>query len=223
MADPTLSGVPICSNQKGLFPQSLPFSRRRAPHPHPHPLRDFSGVIDFVLAFMVLLGIMLFYGIVVTINVICLPLLLLLAALWVSRCGEAAMNVQFRDVRYTGMMHASGQISSDARFYCNIRYYHARAAMPTWHISINVLLVNLTQVAKRHMKVAKRHMEVAKRHMEVAKLHMEVAKRHMEVAILHTSNGICNTQYVILHTSNGICNTQYAIQTGGKTDGFITR
>ena len=61
----------------------------------------FSGVIDFVLAFIVLLAMMLFYGIVPTINVIWLPLLLLLAlttslgvGLWLS-----AMNVQFRDVR----------------------------------------------------------------------------------------------------------------------------
>ena len=38
-----------------------------------------SGVIDFVLAFIVLLAMMLFYGIVPTINVIWLPLLLLLA------------------------------------------------------------------------------------------------------------------------------------------------
>jgi lipopolysaccharide transport system permease protein len=62
-----------------------------------------AGVIDFVLAFMVLLGIMLFYGLVPTINVLWLPLFLLLAlitslgvSLWLS-----AMNVQFRDVRYT--------------------------------------------------------------------------------------------------------------------------
>ena len=62
-----------------------------------------AGVIDFVLAFMVLLGIMLYYGLVPTINVLWLPLFLLLAlitslgvSLWLS-----AMNVQFRDVRYT--------------------------------------------------------------------------------------------------------------------------
>ena len=62
-----------------------------------------AGVIDFVLAFMVLLGMMLFYGLVPTINVLWLPLFLLLAlvtslgvSLWFS-----AMNVQFRDVRYT--------------------------------------------------------------------------------------------------------------------------
>jgi lipopolysaccharide transport system permease protein len=62
-----------------------------------------SGVVDFVLAFIVLLGMMLYYGIVPTINAVWLPLLLLLAlttslgvGLWLS-----AMNVEFRDVRYT--------------------------------------------------------------------------------------------------------------------------
>jgi lipopolysaccharide transport system permease protein len=61
-----------------------------------------SGVIDFALAFAVLLGLMLFYGIVPTRAVVWLPLLLLLAlvtslgvGLWLT-----AMNVQFRDVRY---------------------------------------------------------------------------------------------------------------------------
>jgi len=62
-----------------------------------------SGVVDFLLAFLVLLGMMLAYGIVPTINVLWLPFFLLLAlitslgvSLWLS-----AMNVQFRDVRYT--------------------------------------------------------------------------------------------------------------------------
>jgi lipopolysaccharide transport system permease protein len=62
-----------------------------------------AGVIDFALAFIVLLGIMLFYGLVPTVNIIWLPLFALLAlvtsigvSLWL-----AAMNVQFRDVRYT--------------------------------------------------------------------------------------------------------------------------
>jgi lipopolysaccharide transport system permease protein len=61
-----------------------------------------GGFVDFVLAFVVLLIMMLFYGIVPTINIIWLPFLLLLAfitslgvGLWMS-----AMNVQFRDVRY---------------------------------------------------------------------------------------------------------------------------
>ena len=62
-----------------------------------------SGVIDFVLSFLVLVGMMLFYGIFPTANCIWLPFLLLLAfvtslgvGLWLS-----ALNVQFRDVRHT--------------------------------------------------------------------------------------------------------------------------
>ena len=61
-----------------------------------------SGVVDFCLAFLVLLAMMLFFGIVPTARVVWLPALLLLAlttslgvGLWFS-----AMNVQFRDVRY---------------------------------------------------------------------------------------------------------------------------
>jgi lipopolysaccharide transport system permease protein len=61
-----------------------------------------SGIVDFCLAFVVLLGMMLYFGIVPTINLVWLPLFLLLAlvtslgvGLWLS-----AMNVQFRDVRY---------------------------------------------------------------------------------------------------------------------------
>ena len=61
-----------------------------------------SGVVDFALAFVVLIGMMLYYGIAPTLNVIWLPPLLLLAlitslgvGLWLS-----ALNVEFRDVRY---------------------------------------------------------------------------------------------------------------------------
>jgi lipopolysaccharide transport system permease protein len=61
-----------------------------------------SGIVDFALAFVVLLGMMLFFGIVPTVNILWLPLLLLMAfitalgvGLWLS-----AMNVQFRDVHY---------------------------------------------------------------------------------------------------------------------------
>lgn len=61
-----------------------------------------AGVVDFALAFIVLLGMMLYYGLAPTINALWLPLFLLLAliaslgvSLWLS-----AMNVQFRDVRY---------------------------------------------------------------------------------------------------------------------------
>jgi len=61
-----------------------------------------SGTLDFVLAFIVLLGIMLFYGIVPTANVIWLPLLLLLALITALGIGLwlSALNVEFRDVRH---------------------------------------------------------------------------------------------------------------------------
>ena len=61
-----------------------------------------SGVLDFVLAFIVLLGMMLFFGIMPTINVVWLPLFLLLALVTSLGAGLwlTAMNVQFRDIRY---------------------------------------------------------------------------------------------------------------------------
>jgi lipopolysaccharide transport system permease protein len=62
----------------------------------------FSAAVDFLLSFVVLIGMMLYFGIVPTVNVLWLPAFLLLAlvtalgvGLWLS-----AMNVQFRDVRY---------------------------------------------------------------------------------------------------------------------------
>jgi lipopolysaccharide transport system permease protein len=61
-----------------------------------------SGIIDFVLAFLILVAMIFYYGSVPTINVLWLPAFVLLAmltsmgvALWLS-----AFNVQFRDVRY---------------------------------------------------------------------------------------------------------------------------
>src|SRR6266480_3357461 len=61
-----------------------------------------SGIVDFVLAFIVLVGMMLYYRMMPTLNVLWLPLFLLLAlvaslgvGLWLS-----ALNVKYRDVRY---------------------------------------------------------------------------------------------------------------------------
>ncbi len=61
-----------------------------------------SGVVDFVLSFIMLIGLMYYFGFTPTINVFWLPLFLLLAlvtslgvSLWFS-----ALNVEFRDVRY---------------------------------------------------------------------------------------------------------------------------
>ncbi len=61
-----------------------------------------AGVVDFGIAFLVLVGLMLVYGIVPTVATLALPAFLLLAmatalgvSLWLS-----ALNVQYRDVRY---------------------------------------------------------------------------------------------------------------------------
>ena len=61
-----------------------------------------SGVVDFVLALAVLVGMMLYYHIVPNLNMLWLPLFLLLAlvtslgvGLWLS-----SLNVKYRDVRY---------------------------------------------------------------------------------------------------------------------------
>ena len=61
-----------------------------------------SGLVDFMIAFSVLLLMMFYYGITPTINVLWLPLFLLLAlvtslgvGLWLS-----VLNVEYRDVRY---------------------------------------------------------------------------------------------------------------------------
>jgi lipopolysaccharide transport system permease protein len=62
-----------------------------------------SEGLDFLLAFVVLLAMMLYYGITPTINVVWLPAFIVLGlttslgvGLWL-----AALNVQYRDVRYT--------------------------------------------------------------------------------------------------------------------------
>ncbi len=61
-----------------------------------------SGLVDFIIAFVLLIGMMVYFGIMPTVNVFWLPLLLLLAfstslgvSLWL-----AALNVRFRDVQY---------------------------------------------------------------------------------------------------------------------------
>jgi lipopolysaccharide transport system permease protein len=61
-----------------------------------------SEAVDFSLAFTVLVLLMLFHGIVPTINIVWLPALLLLAFTTALGVGLwlAALNVQYRDVRY---------------------------------------------------------------------------------------------------------------------------
>lgn len=61
-----------------------------------------SGTIDFCISFLILIGLMIWYGIAPTINIIFLPLFLFLAfitalaiGLWIS-----ALTAEFRDVQY---------------------------------------------------------------------------------------------------------------------------
>ncbi len=61
-----------------------------------------SGVVDFCLAFLVLVGMMFFYGVLPTVHIVWLPLFLVLAmvtslgvGLWLT-----ALNVHYRDIRY---------------------------------------------------------------------------------------------------------------------------
>lgn len=62
-----------------------------------------AGLIDFVIAFIVLVAMMLAYGITPTWAVVTLPFFLLLALMTALGVGLwlSALNVQYRDVRYT--------------------------------------------------------------------------------------------------------------------------
>ena len=62
-----------------------------------------SGLVDFLIAFVILLGMMLYYGIVPGWPIIALPGFILLAVLTALAVGLwlSALNVQYRDVRYT--------------------------------------------------------------------------------------------------------------------------
>jgi lipopolysaccharide transport system permease protein len=73
----------------------------------PRLIMPFSGVlsplVDFIVAFSILIVMMAFYGFIPTLNIVFLPLFILLAlatslgiGLWLS-----ALNVQYRDFQYT--------------------------------------------------------------------------------------------------------------------------
>ena len=63
----------------------------------------FVGLVDFGIAFVVLLGLMLFYGILPGFALLTAPLFVLLALVTALAVGMwlSALNVQYRDVRYT--------------------------------------------------------------------------------------------------------------------------
>lgn len=62
-----------------------------------------GGVVDFAIAFVILLGMLFFYGIVPGWQIVILPGLVILAILAALSVGLwlSALNVRYRDVRYT--------------------------------------------------------------------------------------------------------------------------
>jgi lipopolysaccharide transport system permease protein len=63
----------------------------------------FAGLVDFGLAFVILVGMIFWYGLVPTVNAVWIPAFTLLALVTSLGVGLwlAAMNVRFRDIRYT--------------------------------------------------------------------------------------------------------------------------
>jgi lipopolysaccharide transport system permease protein len=61
-----------------------------------------AGLVDFLLAFLMLCGLMIYYRVGLTIQVLFLPVLVLLTALFSLGVGTwmSALNVKYRDVRF---------------------------------------------------------------------------------------------------------------------------
>jgi lipopolysaccharide transport system permease protein len=61
-----------------------------------------AGLVDFALAFVILVGIMGFYGVAPTANLLMLPAMLALTVLFTLAVGTwlSALNVKYRDVRF---------------------------------------------------------------------------------------------------------------------------
>ena len=62
-----------------------------------------GGLVDFAVAFVILLAMMAYYGIVPTVAIVTLPAFILLAVMTALAVGLwlSALNVKYRDVRYT--------------------------------------------------------------------------------------------------------------------------
>ncbi|MFC1715009.1 ABC transporter permease [Candidatus Poribacteria bacterium] len=62
----------------------------------------FGGLVDFAIAFSVLIGMMIWYNISPTIGVLALPLWIILAMMTALAVGTwfSALNVKYRDIRY---------------------------------------------------------------------------------------------------------------------------
>jgi lipopolysaccharide transport system permease protein len=62
-----------------------------------------GGLVDFAIAFVILIGMLVFYGIVPGWQIVALPAFILFAVMTALAVGLwlSALNVQYRDVRYT--------------------------------------------------------------------------------------------------------------------------
>lgn len=61
-----------------------------------------AGLVDFIIAFVTLLGLMAYYRVTVTWNILILPILIAMLALLALGVGMwmSALNVKYRDIRY---------------------------------------------------------------------------------------------------------------------------
>lgn len=61
-----------------------------------------AGLVDFAIAFVILVGLMIYYGITVTWHIVMLPVLVALTTLLALSVGMmmSALNVKYRDIRY---------------------------------------------------------------------------------------------------------------------------
>jgi len=61
-----------------------------------------AGLVDFAIAFIILVVLMIYYGVAVTWNILMLPVLIVLVTLLAIGVGmwTSALNVKYRDIRY---------------------------------------------------------------------------------------------------------------------------
>jgi lipopolysaccharide transport system permease protein len=101
----------------------------------------FSGVLDFVIAFSVLLGMMAWYRIWPDRNIVFLPFLLLLAltaalgvGMWLS-----ALNIQFRDIKYVVPFFIQLWLFATPVIYPSsmVTARMERIGLPGWFLGLN--------------------------------------------------------------------------------------
>ncbi len=61
-----------------------------------------AGLVDFCIAFVIIIGLMVWYGVSPTVNIVFIPLLVLLMVLTAAGMGMwlSALTIQYRDIKY---------------------------------------------------------------------------------------------------------------------------